>query len=220
MIPEPRLQRVVLEVAVARFGDGTFSRPQLREAVEARLRTEGEWTRVDDAASQSIDPKSKGQANIDWRITDLAGLKLISSVRRNCWRVGPSEAGGNGDGQPPPHIPTTILRTVRDTALGKLIKQQCSFLCQVCRMPLAGTDGSKYAEAHHVRPLAKRHGGLDRADNILVLCPNHHVLFHLGVPEFISPTTIRIGDDQFTLTPDPELAPDNVEFHNTTMRRN
>lgn len=120
---------------------------------------------------------------------------------------------------PPDRVPTTVLRTVRDTALAKLIKAQCNDLCQVCHIPIAQADGRNYAEAHHVRPLAARHGGSDRADNIIVLCPNHHALFDLGVPEFINPNVVRISGREFTMTPKPGLAQENIEYHNTRVRR-
>ncbi|MBC8101367.1 MAG: HNH endonuclease, partial [Cytophagales bacterium] len=32
----------------------------------------------------------------------------------------------------------------------------------------------------HIRPLGQPHNGPDTTDNILCLCPNHHLLFDLG----------------------------------------
>ena len=37
-----------------------------------------------------------------------------------------------------------------------------------------------YAEAAHIRALGRPHDGPDTPDNMLCLCPNHHVLFDLG----------------------------------------
>ena len=39
---------------------------------------------------------------------------------------------------------------------------------------------STYSEAHHIRPLGSPHNGPDIAENILVLCPNHHVMCDYG----------------------------------------
>jgi len=39
---------------------------------------------------------------------------------------------------------------------------------------------SIYAEGAHIRPLARPHNGPDIVENILCLCPNHHVLFDGG----------------------------------------
>ena len=218
MIPTEHLRRIILEVAVERFGNAEFGRAQLRDAVEECLRANEMWEPTDDAPSKSTDPKSRGQANIDYRISDLASLHLISNVRRNCWTVG-VRGDDDEEDSPPDRIPTTVLRTVRDTALARLIKEQCGHLCQVCREPLALPNGRLYVEAHHLRPLARRHGGLDRADNIIVLCPNHHALFDLGAPEFPSPTTVRIADHDHVLTPTPQLSQSNIDYHNTTIRR-
>ena len=37
-----------------------------------------------------------------------------------------------------------------------------------------------YAEAAHIRPLGAPHHGPDTPDNLLYVCPNHHVLFDHG----------------------------------------
>lgn len=37
-----------------------------------------------------------------------------------------------------------------------------------------------YAEAHHVKPLGSPHNGYDVRENILCVCPNHHVLLDYG----------------------------------------
>ena len=42
-------------------------------------------------------------------------------------------------------------------------------------------------EGAHIRPLGAPHDGPDTPDNILCLCPNHHVLFDQGA--------FHLGDD-------------------------
>jgi len=59
------------------------------------------------------------------------------------------------------------------------IKGLYDYRCQMCGIRLEGLAGP-YAEAAHVRPLGAPHRGPDTADNILCLCPNHHVLFDHG----------------------------------------
>ena len=68
---------------------------------------------------------------------------------------------------------------LRDTMLGLAIKRLYRCLCQVCRapVPLTCTD---YAESHHLRPMGSPHHGPDTPGTILVLCPNHHVMFDRG----------------------------------------
>ncbi|MFQ5534200.1 MAG: HNH endonuclease [Sphingomonadales bacterium] len=38
-----------------------------------------------------------------------------------------------------------------------------------------------YSEAAHIKPLGKPHDGPDKASNMLVFCPNHHLQFDRGV---------------------------------------
>lgn len=74
---------------------------------------------------------------------------------------------------------TTILRVVRDTEQGRRLKILYDYRCQMCSIRLMGSAGP-YAEAAHIRPLGRPHYGPDTIDNLLCLCPNHHVLFDLG----------------------------------------
>lgn len=72
----------------------------------------------------------------------------------------------------------TIMRTIRDTEMVKNLKEFYGFACQVCRYPSVRIGAQKfYVEGHHLRPLGGIHNGTDTKDNIILLCPNHHVLF-------------------------------------------
>jgi putative restriction endonuclease len=74
---------------------------------------------------------------------------------------------------------TTVLRLVRDTAQARRTKALYDYRCQICGTCLQGVAGP-YAEAAHIRPLGAPHNGPDTPDNILCLCPNHHVLLDHG----------------------------------------
>ncbi len=78
-----------------------------------------------------------------------------------------------------PRREVTVLRVVRDTAQARRIKALYGHYCQMCNVRLE-TPAGPYAEAAHIRPLGAPHNGPDTADNILCLCPNHHVLFDHG----------------------------------------
>ena len=78
-----------------------------------------------------------------------------------------------------PRQTLNILRIVRDTEQARKIKMLYDYSCQVCQVRLEGSAGP-YAEAAHIRPLGTPHNGPDTADNLLCLCPNHHVLFDYG----------------------------------------
>jgi putative restriction endonuclease len=73
----------------------------------------------------------------------------------------------------------TVLRLVRDTAQARRIKELYDYRYQMCGTRLEGLAGP-YAEAAHIRPLGAPHHGPDTPDNILCLCPNHHVLLDHG----------------------------------------
>jgi len=80
-------------------------------------------------------------------------------------------------------ITRDVIRRIRlrDTLLATEIRHRYTNTCQVCRQPVVLTPGRYYAEGHHVRPLGGPHFGPDVPGNIIVLCPNHHVMFDRGV---------------------------------------
>ena len=80
---------------------------------------------------------------------------------------------------PAPRREATTLRIVRDTAVTRQVKALHEHHCQVCGIQLRGAAGP-YAEAAHIQPLGTPHHGPDVLENVLCLCPNHHVLFDLG----------------------------------------
>ena len=74
-----------------------------------------------------------------------------------------------------------IYRILRDTNLARQIKLLHQNKCQLCGGRIELSNGNSYAEAHHIRPLGSPHHGPDVAENIIVLCPNHHVILDYGV---------------------------------------
>ena len=84
----------------------------------------------------------------------------------------------------PPSAPERLLietyRVLRDTELARKIKALHKNICQLCGQTVTLKDGATYAEAHHIKPLGSPHNGPDVAENIVVLCPNHHVMLDYG----------------------------------------
>jgi putative restriction endonuclease len=83
---------------------------------------------------------------------------------------------------PPPtpvRVASTVLRVVRDTSVALKVKARYDYGCQICGTRLALPGGLAYAEGAHIRPLST-HDGPDTEDNLLCLCPNHHVSFDRG----------------------------------------
>lgn len=71
----------------------------------------------------------------------------------------------------------TSKRIIRDTSLAKRIKELYDYTCQVCGIRIELPTGGGYAEGAHVQPLGMPHNGPDAIENLLCLCPNHHLMF-------------------------------------------
>jgi putative restriction endonuclease len=78
---------------------------------------------------------------------------------------------------------STVQRLVRNTAVTQWVKELYEYRCQVCGTRIETSSGP-YAEGAHVRPVGRPHNGPDEAENVLCLCPNHHVLLDRGVITF------------------------------------
>jgi putative restriction endonuclease len=102
-----------------------------------------------------------------------------------------------------PSSTVPILRVVRETKQARFIKALYHFRCQMCRTRLE-TPAGPYAEAVHLRPMTSPHNGPDTAENILCLCPNHHVRFTTG--------SIAISDDLTLMGEEGRLM---VDFRHT-----
>ncbi|WP_202596083.1 YDG/SRA domain-containing protein [Ensifer adhaerens] len=122
-----------------------------------------------------------------WHEIGSAGFRIwrYRLVRSEVGRENPPPAaiepiGLNGGNESPRRATILVQRIVRDTKQAKEIKRKYRHRCQVCGTFIE-TEAGRYAEAAHIRPLGKPHNGPDKPQNILCLCPNHHVMFDLGV---------------------------------------
>jgi hypothetical protein len=111
----------------------------------------------------------------------------------------------------------TILRRVRDTEKVRELKKMYDYCCQVCRAPTIQIGPREYyAEGHHLRPLGKPHDGDDHESNIIILCPNHHVMFDHSVMT-IDPKDGQTVLSKFTgptkLLLRHKLNPENILYH-------
>lgn len=73
-----------------------------------------------------------------------------------------------------------VNRIIRDSALTRFLKALYQSQCQICKASFRLPSGVRYAECHHMRPLGRPHGGLDKETNMLVLCPTHHAMMDFG----------------------------------------
>ena len=69
----------------------------------------------------------------------------------------------------------------RDRKLAAQIRLLYDHECMICGSKLEIGEELHYSEAAHIKPLGTPHHGPDKANNLLVLCPNHHLQFDYGV---------------------------------------
>lgn len=108
-------------------------------------------------------------------------------------------------------------RVVRSTAVANRVKKIHDHTCQICGTRIETPTGA-YSEAAHIRPLGRPHNGKDRTNNVLCLCPNHHVAFDFGMITIdASGKVIERGVEQHNYElrrhPDHEIAEENFQYH-------
>ncbi|WP_414657035.1 YDG/SRA domain-containing protein [Deinococcus sp. VB343] len=148
-----------------------------------------------------------------WRETGKSGF-LIWRFRLTRWETAWPAHSSQEATQQPARRPVLVQRIVRDTAVARALKAMYDHHCQVCGERLE-TAAGPYAEAAHIRPLGAPHHGPDSADNLLCLCPNHHVLFDFGA--------FGIGEDlqllglpgHLHVHPQHHLNSAHLEYHRT-----
>lgn len=118
----------------------------------------------------------------------------------------------DGGGRQPARRETTTLRIVRDTKKAREVKRLYDFTCQMCGERLEGPAGP-YAEAAHIRPLGAPHNGPDSTENLLCLCPNHHVLFDLGGVTIAEDLTLIGTAGSLTVHPRHRINAEHIRYH-------
>lgn len=101
---------------------------------------------------------------------------------------------------------TEIYRILRDTTLARHLKETHQNKCQLCGCAIEIGNTIQYSEAHHIKPLGTPHNGPDIAGNILVLCPNHHVLLDYGA--------MALDISQLREAGDHKVSKEFVDYHN------
>ncbi|NYI99946.1 putative restriction endonuclease [Nocardioides thalensis] len=72
-----------------------------------------------------------------------------------------------------------VYRKQRDSSVSRAVKALYGDRCQVCHIRIS-LAGGPYSEGAHIRPIGEPHNGADKVNNMLCLCPNHHVMFDRG----------------------------------------
>ncbi|ARU39662.1 hypothetical protein CCB80_00290 [Armatimonadetes bacterium Uphvl-Ar1] len=69
------------------------------------------------------------------------------------------------------------------------IKEMYEYSCQICGLSI-GLPTGPYCECAHIMPLGFPHNGPDKIENILCLCPNHHVMLDAGALSILDDLTL------------------------------
>jgi len=72
-------------------------------------------------------------------------------------------------------------RIYRRSIIEQLKKLYC-YQCQICGYSFIESYGINYADAHHIDFFTDTHN--NNANNIIILCPNHHRIIHQLTPVF------------------------------------
>jgi 5-methylcytosine-specific restriction protein A len=97
-------------------------------------------------------------------------------------------------------------RIIRDTQVSKWVKYLHAYKCQLCGEAIRLLDGQFYAEAHHLQPLGGDHNGPDVVENVICVCPKHHVLLDYGV--------ISLNKSQLRMIRGHEIGEAYIAYHN------
>ena len=113
-------------------------------------------------------------------------------------------------GSPTPNrVAVVTSRVERNTALAKWLKEIHNYECQICGMTILLPHGKRYAEVHHLRPLGEPHNGPDIPENMIVVCPNHHVMCDYGA--------IKLSADELRTHPQHKVGREFVQYHNSKI---
>ena len=92
-----------------------------------------------------------------------------------------------------PGTPSTtsavVTRYIRDSRYGKELKVLYEYKCMFCDALIKRPHDTPYVETCHVKPLNEK--GPDAKNNLLILCPNHHVELDFGAVT-IDPDTMTL----------------------------
>ncbi|WP_429104392.1 HNH endonuclease [Aeromonas allosaccharophila] len=115
----------------------------------------------------------------------------------------------NSGEENPSVSPQVIYRILRDSTLAIKIKLLHSNTCQICRTTIELQNGQLYSEAHHIIPLGSPHNGPDTPGNMLVLCPNCHVLCDYG--------GIELNSSKIKSIDGHAVSEESIEYHNSAI---
>ena len=134
----------------------------------------------------------------------------LLSLRIGIWEdVETPIAKDIGEPSETPRIVQLTYRVLRDTKLSRMIKELHNYKCQICGHTIQLPNDRLYVETHHIKPLGTPHNGPDSAENILCVCPNHHVALDYGAD--------KLDLSDISTTSEHTISEVYINYHNTEM---
>ncbi|AQS59441.1 HNH endonuclease [Desulforamulus ferrireducens] len=96
-----------------------------------------------------------------------------------------------------------LSRIKRYQKIVKRLKIEYDHKCQLCGENFLMDNGNYYCEAHHIKMLSK--DGSQSPENVLILCANHHRMFHYASKNCVigdlidGKRIIKIGEKEYTV---------------------
>lgn len=148
-----------------------------------------------------------------WKLSNL-GIIAASKIssKFEYFHPIPEETTIATDIEPPQRVETTTYRILRDTPLARKLKKLHSDKCQLCGNTIPISKIKNYSEAHHIKPLGGKHNGLDIKENIIVLCPAHHVQCDYGA--------IKLLLSDIRSIPGHRISQEFLDYHNSLIFNN
>jgi len=112
----------------------------------------------------------------------------------------------------PKRVSSIVQRVIRDSKLGRQLKKLYDYKCQVCELQI-NTEAGFYAEAAHIKPVGAPHNGPDLLENLLCLCPNHHLMFDKGVFCLDDRFNLIGIDGKLHLNPQHDISKEFLSYH-------
>lgn len=122
-----------------------------------------------------------------------------------------SQEVATDSGDPPSRVVSTATRIVRDTAVVRELKALHRDTCQRCGKRLKIRGERFYSEGHHLKPLGDPHRGPDIRSNIVVLCPDCHVLLDFAA--------VALTAAQLRTKAGHSIAKEYLAYHNDLVKR-
>jgi hypothetical protein len=106
-------------------------------------------------------------------------------------------------------ILSETYRIIRDTQISRWVKGVHEHRCQICGDTIKLNNGQFYAEAHHIKPVGEHHEGPDVVENVICVCPKHHVLLDYGV--------VSLNKPELHTVPLHDIRDEYVEYYNAEI---